>query len=309
MEQFSIFASVALAIFLEVMPFLAAGALLSGAIEVLVPPERIIKRIPGSLAGRLALGIAAGVVLPTCECGVVPIVRRLIRKGVPGHMAIAYMLAAPVLNPVVLVSTYVAFRGSVLMLASRAVIAIAVAAVMGVLVSRMGGALRAKAADAGSSDGSEDHEVNHAGGSCAGPGCSRQGLPALTREILRHAAYDFLDMGKYLILGAIAAALFKTFLPQAVFDLLSENLLLSVAGMMLLAFLLSVCSEADAFVAASFAGLPAASHLAFVTYGPVLDLKLIGMYAGTFRRRVFLALLIAPTVMVIMFSLLHGLIF
>jgi hypothetical protein len=128
-------------------------------------------------------------------------------------------------------------------------------------------------------------------------------------DILGHAAHDFLDMGKYLIVGALAAAFFKTFLPQVVFDLLSENLVLSIAGMMLLAFLLSVCSEADAFVAASFAGLPGAAHIAFVNYGPALDLKLIGMYAGTFRRPVFLALLIGPTVMVFILSLIYGLVF
>jgi len=132
---------------------------------VLVPPEQIIKRIPGSLIGGLSLGIAAGVVLPTCECGVVPIVRRLIRKGVPHHIAIAYMLAAPVLNPVVLVSTYVAFRGSILMLLSRAFIAIVVAAVVGIVVSRMGSALKDPAAGAGDSN---DHD--HGSGCCTGHG-------------------------------------------------------------------------------------------------------------------------------------------
>jgi uncharacterized membrane protein YraQ (UPF0718 family) len=305
MDQFSIFSSIALAIFLEVMPFLAAGALLSGAIEVLVPPEKIVKRIPGSLIGGLSLGIAAGVVLPTCECGVVPIVRRLIRKGVPHHIAIAYMLAAPVLNPVVLISTYVAFRGSILMLLSRAFIAILVAAVVGVVVSRMSGALKWSA----SGDGDSHDEHDYGSGCCTGHGTPGRFVPGIIRDIFQHAARDFLDMGKYLIIGALAAAFFKTFLPQAVFDLLSENLIFSIGGMMLLAFLLSVCSEADAFVAASFAGLPGAAHLAFVNYGPALDLKLVGMYAGTFRRPVFLALLIGPTVMVFILSLIHGLVF
>jgi uncharacterized membrane protein YraQ (UPF0718 family) len=305
------------------MPFLAVGALLSGAIEVLVPPERLIKRVPKSLIGGLSLGIAAGVALPTCECGVVPIVRRLIRKGVPAHIAIAYMLAAPVLNPVVLASTYVAFRGSILMLLSRAVIAIIVAATVGVIVSRMGGALRkGVATGTGSGDGhghiDQDHDSDdsgecsrashdHASANDLRPPRAR--LLTVIWDILRHAAHDFLDMGKYLIVGALAAAFFKTFLPQAAFDMLSENLVLSIGGMMLLAFLLSVCSEADAFVAASFAGLPAASHLAFVNYGPTLDLKLIGMYAGTFKRQVFLTLLVVPTVMVFVLTLIHGLVF
>jgi hypothetical protein len=306
LDQFRIFASVATAIFLEVMPFLALGALLSGAIEVLVPPERLIRHVPRRLAAGLALGIGAGVLLPTCECGVVPIVRRLIRKGVPAHMAIAYMLAAPVLNPVVLISTYVAFRGSLVMLVSRAVIAIIVAAVVGAVVSRLGPAL--KPAGAGHAPSGCGDEHNHAS-LCRNDGSYGTPRARVAAEILRHAAHDFLDMGKYLILGALAAAFFKTFLPQVVFDTLSTNVLLSIGGMMVLAFLLSVCSEADAFVAASFAGLPAAAHLAFVTFGPVQDLKLIGMHASVFRRSVFWVLIIGPTALVFVLSLIHSLIF
>jgi uncharacterized membrane protein YraQ (UPF0718 family) len=253
-----------------------------------------MKRIPGGLLPGIAMGIAAGFVLPTCECGVVPVVRRLTRKGVPLHIAISYMLAAPILNPVVLVSTWVAFRGSMMMVLSRAAVAVIVAATVGVLVRRMSEGSIAPAENV-----HEGHDHNHGVSSGSGR----------IVEILRHAGHDFLDMGKYLILGALAAAFFKTFLPQPVFDTLSGNLILSVFGMMVLAFLLSVCSEADAFVAASFAGLPAASHLAFITYGPMLDLKLIGMYAATFRKRVVLILVAAPTVMIFLLSLLHWLLF
>lgn len=309
MEQFRIFSSIAAAIFLEAMPFLALGALLSGAIEVLVTPERLIRRIPKSLPAGLSLGIAAGVVLPTCECGVVPVVRRLIGKGVPPHIAIAYMLSAPILNPVVLVSTYVAFRGSLLMLLSRAVVAVIVAGAVGAFVWWKGGAGDATRGG-GEKNGDNDHihANGHEHARHAEANGDRSRL-AVAGDILRHAAHDFLDMGKYLILGALAAAAFKTFLPQFVFDTLSENIVLSIGGMMALAFLLSVCSEADAFVAASFAGLPAAAHLAFVTFGPMLDLKLVGMYAGTFRRSVLLALFIGPAVMIFILSLIHGLLF
>jgi uncharacterized membrane protein YraQ (UPF0718 family) len=309
MEQFRIFSSIAAAIFIEAMPFLALGALLSGAIEVLVPPEKLIRRIPKNLPAGLGLGIAAGVVLPTCECGVVPVVRRLMGKGVPAHIAIAYMLSAPILNPVVLVSTYVAFRGSILMLVSRAAVAVIVSGAIGTFVWWKGGAedaTRGGGKITCDDNHSNAHEHEHAGHSEAHGDRSRL---AVTLDILRHAAHDFIDMGKYLILGALAAAAFKTFLPQVVFDMLSDNLVLSIGGMMALAFLLSVCSEADAFVAASFAGLPAAAHLAFVTFGPMLDLKLVGMYAATFRRSVLLALFIGPAVMIFLLSLIHGLLF
>ena len=130
-ETFNIFSAIATAIFLEAMPFLAIGALFSATIEVFVSTERLLSCIPKSVAGGLALGIGAGFVLPTCECGVVPIVRRLMRKGVPPYIAIAYMLAAPIVNPVVLASTYLAFRGSLTMVGARIAVAAVVATLLG----------------------------------------------------------------------------------------------------------------------------------------------------------------------------------
>jgi len=323
MDQFRIFASIAVAIFIEAMPFLAVGALLSGAIEVLIPSQWLIRRIPKRAFSGISLGIAAGLVLPTCECGVVPVVRRLMRKGVPPHIAIAYMLSAPILNPVVLISTLVAFRGSLLMLLSRVTVAAIVAGVIGAFVWQVEKASgephhiklsfkpdlhnqrNARHADLNESTDRQDHDHGHNSDQSNG---GRTGL-SIAVEIFRHGAHDFIDMGKFLILGAMASAAFKTFLPQAVFDTLGSNMVLSIGGMMVLAFLLSVCSEADAFVAASFAGLPSSAHLAFITYGPMLDLKLIGMYASTFRRSIFLALIIGPTLMVFILSLFHGILF
>jgi hypothetical protein len=117
-----------------------------------------------------------------------------------------------------------------------------------------------------------------------------------------HAAQEFMDMGKYLIIGALAAASFKTLLPQDIMSLFSGNLLMSIVGMMILAILLSICSEADAFVAASFLTFPAGAQLAFVTIGPMVDLKLIGMYAATFQRKFVFALVLGPTVLILTLS-------
>ena len=118
-ESVTTFSAIALAIFVEAMPFLAVGALLSAAIEVFVPPERLAGCLPKGTVAGIALGATAGMLLPTCECGVVPVARRLMDKGVPPHVAVAYMLAAPVVNPVVLVSTWVAFQGKPSMVAGR----------------------------------------------------------------------------------------------------------------------------------------------------------------------------------------------
>jgi len=287
-DSFRIFASIATAIVLEAMPFLAFGSLLSALVEVLVSPDRIARAVPRSLVGRIAVGIGAGVILPTCECGVVPVARRLISKGAPAPTAIAYLLAAPIVNPIVLVSTYVAFRGDWGMTGARALVAAIVAGCAGFLVRNL------SATEVIRGDGhAAHHDHDHASGS-------------RFLAVWRHAALDFLEMGKFLIFGACAAAALKTFLPPESFGILEASRLAAVSGMMVFAIALSICSEADAFVAASFVTLPAAAHLAFITIGPMVDIKLIGLFAATFRRRVFWILILVPTLLVFILSLLLG---
>ena len=286
-ETFRIFVAIATAIALEAMPFLALGALLSAVIEVFLSPARLARVVPRSVPGRIALGVSAGLVVPTCECGVVPVARRLLAKDVPGTTVVAYLLSAPILNPVVLASTFVAFRGSWTMVGARAAVAVVVAGTVAVLVRR----LPREALVRKTEPANHEHDV-HEGSRLLAVG--------------RHAAIDFLEMGKYLVLGALAAAAFKTFLPASVVAVFEGNLVLSILGMMALAILLSVCSEADAFVAASFVTFPTAAHLAFVSIGPMVDIKLIGLYAATFRRRLVLLLLLVPTVLVFVLSLLFG---
>ncbi len=285
-DSFRIFASIATAIVLEAMPFLAFGSLLSALVEVLVSPDRIARAVPRSLLGRIAVGVGAGVILPTCECGVVPVARRLISKGVPAPTAIAYLLAAPIVNPIVLVSTYVAFRGDWGMTGARALVAAIVAGSAGFLVRNLSAAEVIR-------EGGQTAHHHHASGS-------------RFLAVWSHAALDFLEMGKFLIFGACAAAALKTFLPPESFGILEASRLAAVSGMMVFAIALSICSEADAFVAASFVTLPAAAHLAFITIGPMVDIKLIGLFAATFRRRVFWILILVPTLLVFVLSLLLG---
>ena len=286
-ETFKLFSAIAAAIFIEAMPFLVIGALFSATIEVFVSTERMLRCIPKSLVGGLALGIGAGFVLPTCECGVVPIVRRLMHKGVPPFIAIAYMLAAPIVNPVVLASTYLAFRGNWTMLLARIAVAAIVATALGLYARSLPNVLlNAK----GSGHGTHDHD--HSG----------QSFLQKIRSVMIHTAQEFMDMGKFLIIGAMAAAAFKTLLPENIMSLFTGNLVLSIVGMMILAMLLSICSEADAFVAASFQTFPAGAKLAFIAIGPMVDLKLIGMYAVTFHRKMVLALVFGPSVLVFVLS-------
>jgi hypothetical protein len=323
-------AQTALAVFLEALPFLVLGSLVSACMEVFVPRAWVERRAPKSLPGALAFGVALGTVLPTCECGVVPVVRRMLSKGVPVPAAVAYMLAAPVVNPVVMVSTWVAFRGDTTMTGLRAAVVAATAVAVGISVRRMavGEAVRPDAGSAAHLCGcgcGHDHtehcaptspaasllprfgEVQAAGMAFVSAG-GEQAVPvpaaapasraSQLHGVARHMTADLLDACAWLLPGALAAATFRAFTPPEALFLFMDTPALAIPAMMGLAVLLSVCSEADAFVAASFVGFPASARLAFVALGPMLDLKLMAMYGAAFRRGLVLRLVVLPTLCV-----------
>ena len=299
-QDFYVFATVVTAIFLEAAPFLLLGALVSALLEVYCPPDRIGNFVPKGRITGVLFGLVAGMLLPTCECGVVPIVRRLLLKNVPSHVAITYMLAAPVINPIVLVSTYVAFRGDIWMVLGRVGLVALTAVTVGLWLGRIDRSLVLRQGESGNINQQHDDfgcdcGVDHEGGS----------QPRFIGA-LAHTAWEFLDMGKYLILGCFAAGLIKTFLPDTILAVFESNLFLAIGGMMLLAVIVSVCSEADSFVAASFWSFPKAAQLSFITIGPMVDLKLIMMYGGVFRRRAVLIIVIVPTLITYLASILLG---
>lgn len=288
------FASVVTAIVLEAAPFLLLGSLAAGLVEVLAPEGALERLLPSSLAGRIAAGLLAGLILPSCECGMVPLARRLLRKGLPVAAAVPYMLAGPVVNPVCLLSTWVAYRGDWAMVLLRVGLVAAPAALLGWLLGRKQ-ALEVLA---------PGQELEGRGCSC---GCGHRHGSRLV-AILRHTAEEFLDMGRFLVFGALASAAFKVFLPQPALEALAGSPVLAVPAMMLLAVLLSVCSQADAFVAASLTMFPRSAHLAFLALGPVLDLKLIPAYLAVFRWPVFRLLIWVPVLLIFILCLGLGLV-
>lgn len=304
-----IFISQAIAIVLEAAPFLLLGSFVSALAGETSLGRLLARATPRSWGGGILVGLLAGLALPTCECGVVPVARRLLRQGLPSHTVMTYMLAAPVVNPVVLLSTWVAFQGDWASLAARVGVVTAAASAMGWSVT---GALPSallrggSAAPAGLPRMDEVRDRDH-GPDCGcghDHGADGRSLPL---RLARGTALEFLDMAKFLILGALAAAAVKTFMPSSLLMPLQSSLALSVAAMMGLAVLLSVCSEADAFVAASFTGFPWASHMAFVTLGPMVDLKLLAMFYGVFHRRLATALAVVPALLVFVLCMALGL--
>ncbi|MFE9835281.1 permease [Streptomyces sp. NPDC005551] len=277
--------TVCLAITMQALPFLLLGTALSGAINAFVPARVFSRLLPRRTALAVPVAGVAGVVLPGCECASVPVANSLIGRGVTPAAAFAFLLSAPAVNPVVLTATAVAFPGSPGMVLARLLASLVTAAVMGWLWLWLGREewLKPVARHTG-------HE----------PGRNR------LREFRRGFQHDFLHAGGFLVLGAMAAATFNVAVPRSVLDMFSGSPWLSVLFLAVLAVVLAVCSEADAFLAASLTGFSPLARLTFMVVGPMVDLKLIALQAGTFGRAFAFRFSAATTVVAILCSTLTG---
>ncbi|MCX4994194.1 permease [Streptomyces longwoodensis] len=255
--------TVCLAVCVQALPFLLLGTALSGAINAFVPASVFQRVLPRR--GALAVPVAgvAGVVLPGCECASVPVARSLIGRGVTPAAAFAFLLSAPAVNPIVLTATAVAFPGRPEMVLARLVASLAAACAMGWLWLWLGKEEWLRPS------------VRHTGHR---PGHSRWA------EFRAGFQHDLLHAGGFLVVGAMAAATFNVAVPRSVLDTFAGSAWLSVLFLAALAVLLAVCSEADAFVAASLSGFSPVARLTFMVVGPMVDLKLIALQTGTFGR-------------------------
>ncbi|TWF91620.1 hypothetical protein FHU35_1841 [Saccharopolyspora dendranthemae] len=258
--------TVFVAVCVQAMPFLVFGVLVSGLIAAFVPPGVLRRALPVREGAAVPVAGLAGVALPGCECASVPVARRLMQQGIAPSAALAFLLAAPAVNPVVLVSTAVAFPGDLWMVPARFLGSLLTACVMGWLWSRLG---RAEWLAERALRRVESHQT---GG----------GRWAVFAESARH---DLVEAGGFLVLGGLTSAVFNVLVPAEWLETLGGQLLLGVLVMALLAVVLALCSEADAFVVASMPGLPLLPKLVFLVVGPAVDLKLIAMQSGAFGRR------------------------
>ncbi|RST13935.1 hypothetical protein E2C00_22540 [Streptomyces sp. WAC05374] len=255
--------TVCVALTVQALPFLLLGTIVSGAVNAFVPARVFSRALPRNPALAVPVAGAAGVVLPGCECASVPVAGSLIRRGVTPAAAFAFLLSAPAVNPVVLVSTAVAFPGQPGMVAARLVASLVTAATMGWLWLKWGRAewLSMPARHTG-------HRAGH----------------SRWEEFRLGFQHDFLHAGGFLVVGAMAAATFNVLVPRSVLDAFAGSPWLSVLFLAALAIVLAVCSEADAFVAASLTGFSPTARLTFMVVGPMVDVKLIALQAGTFGR-------------------------
>ena len=277
-----------LGIFIEAIPFLLLGAFASGMIAVFVTPDDMARIVPRNKFLATVMGTLLGMIFPVCECGVVPVVRRLYQKGLPTPAGIAFILGAPVLNPIVIASTYAAFGFSTVFWA-RIGFSFLVALSVGLIFSVQPNLLKIlrPASLAPIMGGSTD--LIPAGAIH---------VDTTVRKLQRSIAIgadEFFDVGRYLVIGALISTTLQTLVPQQWLISIGTSPVTSVIALCLLAFVLSVCSTVDAFLALSFVNtFTNGSIIAFLVFGPMVDIKSTMMFLGVFRRRVVLYLILLP---------------
>ncbi|WP_456277899.1 permease [Bacillus sp. AK128] len=281
-----------LSIVLEAIPFILLGVFASALIQTYVSEETIQRFIPKNAIVALLPAALLSILFPICECAIVPVVRRLIKKGMPLHIGIVLLVGAPILNPIVFASTYYAFQSSMEVVYGRMGLAFILSIFIGLVIYLL-------FQNSNQLRWSREELL----------GIQPMEVPKVQnrfKSTLYHASDEFFEMGKYLIIGAFIASLFQTFLDRDILLELGSSETAAPAIMMVFAFVLSLCSEADAFVAASFGNtFSLGAILAFLVYGPMLDLKNTIMLFAYFKARFVLGLILVITISVYCFILLY----
>ncbi|MCZ8522767.1 MULTISPECIES: permease [Paenibacillus] len=343
------FKTLFISIILEALPFVLLGVFAAALLQQFVSEAAIRRFTPKKPVLGILFACLLGLIFPLCECGMIPVIRRLMQKGMPAYVAVVFILAGPIINPVVYASTYMAFRSRPEIAYSRLAMAFITAATVGLLVFRFvkRNPLREPAgppaglshpqhsygADGHGGAGCcahpnhahHDHDVHHdhdahhephghAGSSQGSRTDPHQGPshrhPAGSGRVMRalsvlgHASDEFFDMGKYLIFGAFLTAVMQTALDRDSLVSIGQGEISSHFFMMGLAYLLSLCSTSDAFVASSFATtFSAGSLLTFLVFGPMIDMKSTLMLLSAFRTRFVLILSVLTALTVLAVSL------
>ena len=277
MELIKNIAIIFMSIFLESLPFLLLGSLISSIIETFVSDETMTRLIPKNKVLGTLVGIFLGLFIPACDCAVIPVSKRLIKKKVPLNVAVSFMLASPIINPVVLLSTYKAFYATnpkIFWL--RLILGISISFIIGIIMGILFKDVRVV-----NSDKDEhkhcDHEDCH---------CHHKEKNKLL-SIIKHTEIDLFEVVKYLMFGALLASLFQVIIPRSILSIFGDNNLLSIVVLMLFAYLVSLCSTSDSFVGKSLLNVfPGGAVLAYLILGPMIDIKntivLLGNYNKTF---------------------------
>lgn len=289
LQWFAIFIS----IIIEALPFVLLGTILSGIIEVFITPDIVNKFLPKNKFLRVLFGTFVGFVFPSCECGIIPIINRFLEKQVPSYTAVPFLATAPIINPIVLFATYSAFGNSIRFLILRFVGATIVAIALGVMLAFLVDDNILK----------EDAKPTHF------HDYSDKKWYQKIFLALAHAIDEFFDTGRYLVFGTLIASAMQIYLPTRVLTTIGHSPITAILVMMLLAFILSLCSEADAFIGASLLStFGIAPVMAFLLIGPMIDIKNLMMMVNSFKTKFIVQFISVSSIIIIIYCLFVGVI-
>ena len=304
-----------LSLVLEGAPYILLGAVISGLIDSFLPSKAMDRFLPRNKYAAVFVAGLMGAIFPVCECAIVPVIRRLVAKGLPISCAMTYMLSAPIINPIVALSTWSAFQVSAnspdqsqpwIMMGSRLILGYIIAVIIGLVMTKFTAKqiLKPEIMDQVNSG------IKAADALAAAPPRPKSAADDGRKLVhaMRTAQKDFIDVGMYFVIGVLIASIFKTqvvFRPsmqESLYDI-GQNRWLAPAILMVLAFVLSLCSTTDAFVIAADSLFSKSAKLAFLVFGPMMDMKLIFLYSTILQRRVVIALVIALALLTWLLSL------
>ena len=271
-------------IFLESLPFLLLGSIISSIIEEHVSDETIAKIIPKNKLFGSIVGVFLGFFIPACDCAVIPVTKRLIKKKVPINVAVSFMLASPIINPVVLLSTYYAFyKTNPEIFFCRLIFGIIIALFIGILLGIL-------------FDG-EDITLDST--------CEHCHIHSNNKflSIIKHTGNDLYDVVKYLMFGALIASIVQVLLPRNILDMFNSNEALSIITLMLFAYFISLCSTSDSFIGKSLlSNFSKGSIIAYLLLGPMIDIKNTLVLMGNYKKSFVLTLITFIFVVTFIFS-------
>ncbi len=289
-----------ISIFLESFPFLLLGSIVSAVIETFVSNETIAKMIPKNRILGSIVGVFLGFFIPACDCAVIPIAKRLIKKEVPLNVAVSFMLASPIINPVVLLSTYKAFYSSnPEIFYYRLILGIVIALLIGIIMDFLfhNKEIINKEENHKDKCSCDDHDK------CKSHKHSNNKLVS----IISHTMEDLFEIVKYLIIGALLASMFQVIIPRNILSIFNSNNTLSIIILLIFAYLVSLCSTSDSFVGKSLLSIfPKGSIIGYLLLGPMIDIKNTIVLLGNYNKIFTYVLIALIFVFVFLFSIVVG---
>ena len=330
MSQFQQALTIFFSLLVEALPFLTIGVILSSALLIFSDEKQLIRLLPRHPIGGALVGSFIGFLFPVCECGNVPVARRFLLQGLPTSVAIGFLLAAPTINPIVIWSTWVAFRDQPEIVGFRVLFSLLIAVLLSWVFSfqkdatpllnpQLAKQLARFQAPPPGTETAETSPLLQSGTFLLGqPGQplrleaslmekTRVLAPNRWQLFLENVSQELRELGGILVFGSAIAAIIQTFVPREIILSLGQETITSILAMMALAAIVSVCSTVDSFFALSFAStFTSSSLLAFLVFGPMIDLKAIGLMLSIFRAKIILYLLVLAAQLTFILALIHS---